>query len=204
MPAKNFRSNTLFDLANFVSGEAHTPDGKVVLLKGQLLLLQERMGICKIEKIRRVRTRLRLQQQVSGFQNVDNDLDLMALDATQPVFDLNMEALANEITDIEKLIEELKPFCILNHLPFLEAQELIQGEEWKCELIERAKNYCQTLGYIPPDQLKAMKQHPDFVKEILPKVLSMAKTMKSQESNSTTYLFCVELEAIKSIENKTA
>lgn len=204
MPVKNFRSNTLFDLANFVSGEAHTPDGKTVLLKGQLLLLQERMDLCKIEKIRRARTRLRLQQPVTEFQNVDSDLDLMALDATQLVFDLNMEALANEITDIEKLIEELKPFCTLNHLPFLEAQELIQGEEWKCELIERAKNYCQTLGYIPPDQLKAMKQHPDFSKEILPKVLSMAKTLKSQESNSTAYLFWVELEAIKSIENRAA
>ena len=103
------------------------------------------------------------------------------LEASQYIFDMNVEGAEKELETIVALMEELEPLCQYAHLPILERNEACWREEWALELIRRAENNLLAYGTIPPDQLETMRQHPDFKELIVPKILELTAKVQTQD-----------------------
>lgn len=96
--------------------------------------------------------------------------DIIEADAHSYTFEKNLEAAKMELNTIKEIMHELEPYRKYKHLPLLEANEAAQREEWLGEFKNRIENFLFSTGTIPEDQLRAMRNHPDFQSGIVPHI----------------------------------
>lgn len=97
-----------------------------------------------------------------------SDINLLKMSNAEKYEKPLYEALMDEMTYIQSLIEEVKPLRKYADKTDIVAHELAQEEEWLLELKNRIENYLLTQGFIPHDEFKTMRMHPQFKEELLP------------------------------------
>lgn len=94
--------------------------------------------------------------------------DKVEQEADVPTWEMNLRGAKQELEDIVKIMEELKPQCKYADLEILEQSEASQQEEWLLELMKRAENFFLSMGSIPHDHLQTMRSHPEFEEKLVP------------------------------------
>lgn len=171
MHAKNNRQNHDFQIAYFLAGDCHTPDGAYALLCDLREDRQNALNMVASGQLRERAKRLRAEKLLASTEEADRlegQADLSEIDAMAATTRRNIEAAKAELATIEKCMEILQPMRLYRHLPDAKAHEAAQRSEWKFELIRRAENFIMTQGTIPADHFNTMRLHPDFKSDILP------------------------------------
>lgn len=184
MHAKNNRVNKNFQIAYFLAGSCHTPDGAYALLKD----LQEdrEMALAQLESID-LKTQAKIAkakhdiEHGTEWEQLEAKAELVEIENNKKFSERNIEAAKQELDFIDKCIEQIQPHRKFAHLPDPEAYEAAQHDEWKLELMSRAENYLLTTGSIPTDHFITMRQHPAFVDEILPSIEKTKQMMITNE-----------------------
>ena len=172
MISKFHKQNTNFQIAYFLAGSCHTPDGAYILLKE---LREEREMAIKnyeVQKLKDKAEELRAKKLLEGDEadKLEGQAKLLELKNNREQGEVLYKAALDEINFIDKCIAALEPLRKYKDLPDQEVSELVQKEEWTYELLRRAENYLITTGTIPPDQLDTMRMHPEFKTLILPRI----------------------------------
>jgi len=173
MVSKPHRQNSDFQLRYFIAGDCKTPDGAWSILYNQKIDLENKIKHCEVQKLRRdiriLEIELVLNDKLCNkIDKLKSEADMMELNASIHLWELNYEAAKQELNTVNQIMDELEPMRKYSHLPLLEATEACQQEEWKLELMTRAENFLLSQGSIPADELRFMRNHPDFIKEIAP------------------------------------
>jgi hypothetical protein len=190
MHAKNNRLNKNFQIAYFLAGSCHTPDGVYALLKD----LQEdrEMALAQLEsshfkeQAKIVKAKYVLENGTE-WEKLEAQADLAEIVNNKKFSERNIEAAKSELDFINVCIEKINPHRKFAHLSDSEAHEAAQFDEWKYELMHRAENYLLTTGSIPTDHFITMRQHPAFIDEILP-AIEKTKRMMIENSDKTLLL----------------
>lgn len=173
MHAKNNRQNKDFQIAYFLAGSCHTPDGAYSLLCD---LREDRRNALANAEVVRLREQARraaaviASRSADEYERLNGEADLLELDSMAATAKACYDAAVAELATIEKCIERLQPLRKFAHLPDPEAHEAAQHDEWKFELIHRAENSLLSCGVIPVDQWATLRMHPAFATEILPAI----------------------------------
>ena len=188
MHSATHRMNHDFQLRYFLAGSCHTPDAAWTLLYAQKIDMESKLKTSKSQSIDRKIKELeaeKLCQSQDELTRLQGEKILAELEASQYIFDMNIEGAEKELETIIDLMDELEPLCKYSHLPILERNETCWREEWCLELIRRAENNILAYGTIPPDQLETMRQHPDFKDLIAPKILELTAKVQNQSREKT-------------------
>jgi hypothetical protein len=184
MHAKNNRVNKNFQIAYFLAGSCHTPDGAYALLKDlqedrEMALSQlESMQLKEDAKISKAKHTIEHGEE---WDRLEALADITDIENNKKFSERNIEAAKQELDFINKCIEKIQPHRNFAHLPDPEAHEAAQFDEWKYELMYRAENYLLTTGSIPTDHFITMRQHPAFVDEILPCIENTKQMMMTNQ-----------------------
>lgn len=188
MFAKNNRVNKNFQIAYFLAGSCHTPDGAYSLLKD----LQEdrEMALSQLEagELRKQAKIIQAQRMIESDDPaivLEGQADIAEIKNGEKFSERNIKSAYEELDFINKCIEKIHPHRKFKELPDPEAHEAAQFDEWKLELINRAENYLLTTGTIPTDHFSTMRQHPAFANEILPAINYARKLITSSPDNET-------------------
>lgn len=180
MNSKNNRVNHDFQIAYFLAGSCHTPDGAYSLLRDlredRMLAIENYRANCLRQDARRLEARAKLRSWRRA-KRLEGEADLLQLASDEVLGRRNYKAALAEVAFIDKCIERLAPLRKFASLPDPEAHEAAQREEWKLELIHRAENYLLTTGSIAPDHFATMRLHPGFKSEILPAIDEIRRLM---------------------------
>lgn len=180
MHSKNNRVNHDFQIAYFLAGSCHTPDGAYALLCD---LKEEREMALASVKSSLLRTNAKLLKSKyllengSEWEKIEAQADIVEIQENEKFTERNIKAAEKELEFINKCIEKIQPHRKYSHLSDPEANEAMQQEEWKLELMNRAENFLLTTGNIPPDQFSTMRQHPNFNDSILPFIQNVQHLM---------------------------
>ena len=188
MHSASHRLNHDFQLRHFLAGSCHTPDGAWTLLYSQKIDMESKLKTAKAQAIDRKIKALEAENLLASsdpIMRLQGEKIQAELEASQYIFDMNVEGAEKELETITALMEELEPLCKYAHLPILERNEACWREEWCLELIRRAENNLLAYGTIPPDQLETMRQHPDFKERIVPKILELTAKIQTQDRSKT-------------------
>jgi len=175
MNSNPHRNNCDFQLRHFMAGSCFTPDGAWMLMYSQKVDREAVIKSCEAQRIRREATILDAQSIIDDLNSSKTDkmraqADIMEANANYYVWEKNLEAAKMELNTINEIMMELEPHRKYAHLPLLEANEAAQREEWLGEFKNRVENFLFSIGTIPEDQLRAMRNHPDFQTELLPHI----------------------------------
>ncbi len=184
MHSASHRLNHDFQLRHFLAGSCHTPDAAWTLLYSQKIDMESKLKTAKAQAIDRRIKALEAENLLASsdpIMRLQGEKIQAELEASQYIFDMNVEGAEKELETITALMEELEPLCKYAHLPILERNEACWREEWCLELIRRAENNLLAYGTIPPDQLETMRQHPDFKERIVPKILELTAKVQTQD-----------------------
>jgi hypothetical protein len=186
MIAKPHRTNSDFQIKNFLVGSCHTADGAWAVLYAEKINLEQKLKYSEATFLRREAKRIVAQRIIDDEDSdrvarLNAKADLVELDSEQPTHDLNVAAARAELATIVELMAELEPKRKYAHLPLLEANEAAQEEEWKLELMYRAENFLLTQSSIPHDHFARMREHPAFKTEILPWIDQTHKLMGAKK-----------------------
>ena len=184
MHSASHRLNHDFQLRHFLAGSCHTPDAAWTLLYSQKIDMESKLKTAKAQAIDRKIKALEAENLLTSsdpIMRLQGEKIQAELEASQYIFDMNVEGAEKELETIVALMEELEPLCQYAHLPILERNEACWREEWALELIRRAENNLLAYGTIPPDQLETMRQHPDFKELIVPKILELTAKVQTQD-----------------------
>ena len=184
MHSASHRLNHDFQLKYFLAGSCHTPDAAWTLLYSQKIDMESKLKTAKAQAIDRRIKALEAENLLASsdpIMRLQGEKIQAELEASQYIFDMNVEGAEKELETIVALMEELEPLCQYAHLPILERNEACWREEWALELIRRAENNLLAYGTIPPDQLETMRQHPDFKELIVPKILELTAKVQTQD-----------------------
>ena len=184
MHSSSHRLNHDFQLRYFLAGSCHTPDAAWTLLYAQKIDMESKLKTAKAQAIDRRIKALEAENLLASsdpIMRLQGEKIQAELEASQYIFDMNVEGAEKELETIVALMEELEPLCQYAHLPILERNEACWREEWALELIRRAENNLLAYGTIPPDQLETMRQHPDFKELIVPKILELTAKVQTQD-----------------------
>lgn len=188
MHSASHRLNHDFQLRHFLAGSCHTPDAAWTLLYSQKIDMESKLKTAKAQAIDRKIKTLEAENLLTSadpIMRLQGEKIQAELEASQCIFDMNVEGAEKELETITALMEELEPLCKYAHLPILERNEACWREEWCLELIRRAENNLLAYGTIPPDQLETMRQHPDFKERIVPKILELTAKIQTQDRSKT-------------------
>ena len=188
MHSASHRLNHDFQLRHFLAGSCHTPDAAWTLLYSQKIDMESKLKTAKAQAIDRKIKALEAENLLASsdpIMRLQGEKIQAELEASQCIFDMNVEGAEKELETITALMEELEPLCKYAHLPILERNEACWREEWCLELIRRAENNLLAYGTIPPDQLETMRQHPDFKERIVPKILELTAKIQTQDRSKT-------------------
>ena len=188
MHSASHRLNHDFQLRHFLAGSCHTPDAAWTLLYSQKIDMESKLKTAKAQAIDRKIKALEAENLLTSsdpIMRLQGEKIQAELEASQYIFDMNVEGAEKELETIVTLMEELEPLCKYAHLPILERNEACWREEWCLELIRRAENNLLAYGTIPPDQLETMRQHPDFKERIVPKILELTAKIQTQDRSKT-------------------
>lgn len=187
MNAKNNRVNHDFQIAYFLAGSCHTPDGAYALLcdlrDDRDLALKSIEAVGMRSEAKRIRAE-RLIASNDEADRLDGQADIAEMQAYSEMTTKNIAAAQAELEFIDKCIEKVQPLRKFAHLPDPEAHESAQVDEWKLELIHRAENHMLTTGTIPPEELKTMRMHPAFEKEIAPALASIGSLSETKDGRA--------------------
>ncbi len=175
--AKNNRQNSNFQIAHFLAGACHTPDGAYALLCDLFEDRQTALMTADATLLRNKAKSIRAQRMLKSDDEaaqLDGAADLAEMEAYQPMLAANIAAAKDEIAYILQCMDAIKDKRQFAHLPNAEAHEAAQRGEWKLELIRRAENMLLMTGHIAPDHFATMRLHPDFVESILPAIEQMS------------------------------
>ena len=184
MHSSSHRLNHDFQLRYFLAGSCHTPDAAWTLLYSQKIDMESKLKTAKAQAIDRKIKALEAENLLASsdpIMRLQGEKIQAELEASQYIFDMNVEGAEKELETIVALMEELEPLCQYAHLPILERNEACWREEWALELIRRAENNLLAYVTIPPDQLETMRQHPDFKELIVPKILELTAKVQTQD-----------------------
>ena len=184
MHSASHRLNHDFQLRHFLAGSCHTPDAAWTLLYSQKIDMESKLKTAKAQAIDRKIKALEAENLLTSsdpIMRLQGEKIQAELEASQYIFDMNVEGAEKELETIVALMEELEPLCKYAHLPILERNEACWREEWALELIRRAENNLLAYGTIPPDQLETMRQHPDFKERIVLKILELTAKVQTQD-----------------------
>jgi len=183
MISKFHKQNTNFQIAYFLAGSCHTPDGAYILLKE---LREEREMAIKNYEVQQLKNKaeeLRAKKLLEGDEadKLEGQAKLLELKNNREQGEVLYKAALDEINFIDKCIAALEPLRKYRDLPDQEVSELVQKEEWTYELLRRAENYLITTGTIPPDQLDTMRMHPEFKTLILPRIQEIRNLLLTED-----------------------
>lgn len=180
------RNNSDFQLRHFIAGGCRTPDAAWNVLYEQMLDVRMKIEATKANLIRRKAVWLDLE---ASKQNIRTEQDRLRYEASMieynsmgGILELALAGAERELGTIQKLMDELEPQRKYKHLPFLEATEASQNDEWREEFKARIENYLVSQGSIPHDQLDAMRSHPEFTSHILPHMKKTALALENAGS----------------------
>ena len=182
MHYKTNRQNHDFQIAYFLAGSCHTPDGAYALMcdlhedRDNAIRMYEASKLREEAKIIRAK---RLLASADEAEQLEGKADMVEIEAMADTVKRNLDAAIAERATIKKCMDRLEPLRKYAHLSLPEAHQAAQQEEWKLELIQRAENYLITQGSIPTDHFATMRMHPDFKEAILPKISQMTDMMLS-------------------------
>lgn len=175
MSYKTGRTNHNFQIAYFLLGKCHTPDGAYALafdlLEDRERALAAARTNVKRAKAKKMAAEAALQRLPIDSPDrlmVEADLEEMAEGAAHVGW-LVAQA-EREAQFIKDCIAKIEPLRRYGHLPDHEAFEAAQRDEWRLELIHRAECFIGSQGFIPADELATMRAHPDFATSILPEI----------------------------------
>lgn len=146
--------NSRFQILAFIVGACHTWDEAYRVCKNQLAERERAIWYAETEG--------KISRLIGRDKSTLNPIELTEIECYE-------EAL-RERDFYKELIERIQPMRKYAHLPDHEAFQACQREEWCLKLMTRAENYLASQGFIPPDQLEAMRQHPDFETRIGPHI----------------------------------
>ena len=188
MNSNPHRHNSDFQLRYFLAGSCFTPDGAWMLMYGQMIDREAVVKSCEAQRIRREAkiadaTAIIDDPHSSRTDKMRAEADIIESDAHYYMWKKNLEAAQMELVTIKRLMAELEPYRKYAHLPLLEANETAQREEWLGEFKNRVENFLFSSGTIPEDQLRAMRNHPDFQTELLPHIKNMMVKLASAKNS---------------------
>lgn len=188
MNSKPHRNNCDFQLKHFMAGSCHTPDGAWALLHDQMIDIGVKIEHSKAQGLRRQAKILTAEailadEASTPVQRLNAEADLLEANSVHEGWSLNHKAAEDEYAYICKLMAELEPLRKYRDLPFLEANEAMQREEWLGELQTRAENFLLTAGTIPHDHLNTMRCHPDFESKIIPHIQEITNKVLNSGGN---------------------
>lgn len=182
MNAKNNRQNHNFQIAYFLAGACHTPDGAYALLcdlkADRELALATAVASDLRTQAKRIRAEHVVRMTTNEADRYEAQADLEEIEAFKKLGEDSLEAARSELRFIEKCIDKVQPLRKFAHLSAQDAHEAAQYDEWKLELINRAENALLSVGHIPTDQFSTMRLHPAFSTEILPAIINIQGRMK--------------------------
>jgi hypothetical protein len=173
MHSKTHRQNHDFQIAHFLAGKCHTPDGAYALLCD---LKEDRKAAIANYQVSQKRVAAKLMrinkmlESEDAAERLEAQADLEEIENGQQTGKVLYDAAVDEANFIQRCIDAIQPHRKYAHLSDPEAHEAAQREEWKFELIERAENYLLCTGTIPHDEFSTMRSHPDFKQAILPAI----------------------------------
>lgn len=180
MHYKTNRQNHDFQIAYFLAGSCHTPDGAYALMcdlhedRDNAIRMYEASKLREEAKVIRAN---RLLSSADEAERLEGKADLVEIEAMAETVQRNLDAAFAERATIRKCMDRLEPLRKYAHLSLPQAHQAAQQEEWKLELMQRAENYLMTQGAIPTDHFATMRMHPDFKDAILPKINQMTDLM---------------------------
>lgn len=175
MNSNPHRNNSDFQLRHFMAGSCFTPDGAWMLMYGQKIDREAVVKNCEAQKLRRDAKIMDAQAVLDNPNASKSDkmraqADIIEANAHDYTFETNLEAAKMELNTIKSIMDELEPYRKYKHLSILEANEAAQRDEWLGEFKNRVENYLFSNGTLPEDQLRAMRNHPDFQTSLLPHI----------------------------------
>jgi hypothetical protein len=180
---KTNRQNHDFQIAYFLAGSCHTPDGAYALLCDQLDDRKLALKAAEAGALRETATRMRIARRMASEDEaevIEAQADLAEIEMHQELTAKNVAAAEAEVAYIQSCMDKLEPLRQYAHLPLAQAHEAAQQEEWKQELILRAENYLLTTGTISTDHFATMRMHPEFVTAIMPAIQATRQLMQSE------------------------
>jgi hypothetical protein len=184
MLTKNHKQNTNFQIAYFLAGSCHTPDAAYALL---LDLREERQAavdnyhVCQIRDAAKELKAKKLLESTDEVDKLNGEADMLELSNNRRTSLVLFKAASEEIEFINRCIAALQPLRRYAHLSDQEANEAVQDQEWKLELLHRAENALITTGNVPVDHFATMRMHPAFQAEIMPRIKEMTAMLQSRE-----------------------
>ena len=190
--------NSQFQTIYFIIGKCHTADEAYRVIMQQLEEREQAVEQGKISedefKLRRMKTENNIKSS-NSITKYEGEIEMKKIDVDYKYYKLNFEEAEREVLFLRECRDKLEPFRVYRDYPEHIANQLIQQEEWKHELILRAKEFILTRGTIPEDQLRTLTLHPEFKTAILP-ILDL--TMKAlKEGNGMDILTNNELPEFK-------
>jgi hypothetical protein len=183
MNSKNNRTNHDFQIAYFLAGSCHTPDGAYSLLCDLHEGRSDAIKHIEATKLREQAKRIRAQRLINSNDEADQlegQADLSEIEATQETNQRCIDAAYAELKTIERCMILLEPKRKFAHLSLPEAHEAAQHDEWKLELLHRAENQLITTGTIDSEHLNTLRMHPAFKTELLPQIEYMSQMLTEQ------------------------
>lgn len=190
--------NSQFQTIYFIIGKCHTADEAYRVIMQQLEEREQAVELGKISedefKLRRMKTENNIKSS-NPITKYEGEIEMKKIDVDYKYYKLNFEEAEREVLFLRECRDKLEPFRVYRDYPEHIANQLIQQEEWKHELILRAKEFILTRGTIPEDQLRTLTLHPEFKTVILP-ILDL--TMKAlKEGRGMEILTNIELPEFK-------
>jgi len=181
---KTNRVNHNFQIAYFLAGSFHTPDGAYA----QMCDLEDDRAVAldtvEVSVLRTKAKRIRLERELSDVDEavrLEAQASLLELDTQLAFSQKNIDAARAELQFIRDCKARLEPHRLYAHLPLPEAHQAAQAEEWKLELIRRAENCMLTTGTIATDHYATMRLHPEFGTAIQPAIMQFRDMLQKND-----------------------
>lgn len=173
--------NSQFQTIHFIIGKCHTPDEAYRVICQQLEEREHSLetGIISEDefKLRKMKADILLESK-DDIIRYEGEIEIKKIDNDYKYYKLNFDECVREVEFLTECKNKMQPFRKYADCPEHIANQLIQQEEWKHELILRAKEYIILRGSIPEDQLRTMSLHPEFKTVILPIMEETSKYLK--------------------------
>jgi hypothetical protein len=173
--------NSNLQIQAWIANKAHTIWEKYRLLCNQLENRKQALGQVKASEKRRQAKLAKfayLQEHGTKWEKLEAEAEMLEAEAGQSLSESCIQAAQQEVEFIESLIKQLEPQLERDRIPGYSDEQMFQHcqeEEWAKELLHRAENYyiSRIFGGFPPEQIDAMRSHPQFESRILPELKQM-------------------------------
>lgn len=172
--------NSNFQIVYFLAGKCHTVDAAYKMLcelrEERDVAIRGAMASNFRAEAKKKRAAITITENKDEASVLEAKADLAEIDALSTQSQKVYEQGLRERDFIDSCIAKIQPLRKYKHLPDHEAHQACQQEEWKMELMHRAKTFLLTSGTIPQDHLSTMMCHPEFKSDIAPKIDMLIKS----------------------------